>query len=73
MLRPLLPGNARITDSQTVAKSAACALLWTILSPCLAATPEAQLRTALEAKTGVITLPAGIIEIAREIVLRAGV
>ena len=34
-----------------------------------AATPEAQLRTALEAKTGVATLPAGVIEISREIVL----
>jgi hypothetical protein len=34
-----------------------------------AATPEAQLRTALEAKTGAVTLPAGVIEISREIVL----
>ena len=34
-----------------------------------AATPEALLRTALEASTGVVTLPAGAIEISREIVL----
>jgi len=42
-----------------------------ILSLCrtYAATPEAQLRTALEAKTGAVTLPAGVIEISREIVL----
>jgi hypothetical protein len=37
-----------------------------------AATPEAQLRTALEAKTGAITLPTGVIEISREIVLPIG-
>jgi hypothetical protein len=36
-----------------------------------AATPEAQLRGALEAKTGAITMPAGVIEISREIVLPA--
>jgi hypothetical protein len=49
-------------------------LLPAILSSYLlsAATPEAQLRTALEAKTGVITLPAGVIEISREIVLPVG-
>src|SRR5271165_6880069 len=35
----------------------------------LAADPEAQLRTALAAKTGAVTLPAGVIEISREIVL----
>jgi hypothetical protein len=52
-----------------MARLAACALWWAILSPCFAATPEAQLRTALEAKTGAIALPAGIIEISREIVL----
>jgi hypothetical protein len=41
-----------------------------ILSPLLsAATPEAQLRTAFESKTGVVTLPTGVIEISREIVL----
>jgi hypothetical protein len=34
-----------------------------------AASPEAQLRIALEAKTGAVTLPAGVIEISREIVL----
>ncbi len=47
--------------------------LLVVLSPFLlpAATPEAQLRTAVEAKTGVITLPAGVIEISREIVLPA--
>ncbi len=33
------------------------------------ATPEAQLRTALAQKTGAVTLPAGTIEISREIVL----
>ena len=39
-------------------------------SPLAAApTPEAQLRTALLAKTGAVTLPAGTIEISREIVL----
>ena len=37
-----------------------------------AASPEAQLRTALEAKTGSVTLPAGTIEISREIVLHHG-
>ena len=36
-----------------------------------AATPEAQLRVALEAKTGIVTLPAGTIEISRDIVLPA--
>jgi hypothetical protein len=43
------------------------------LSPLLlsAATPEALLRAALEAKTGAVTLPAGVIEISREIVLPA--
>jgi hypothetical protein len=42
-----------------------------ILSPLFlsAATPEALLRTALETKTGAVTLPAGVIEISREIVL----
>ena len=35
----------------------------------LAADPEAQLRTAFTAKTGQVTLPAGVIEISREIVL----
>jgi hypothetical protein len=42
-----------------------------LLTPLLlsAATPETQLRTAFEAKTGAITLPAGVIEISREIVL----
>jgi hypothetical protein len=39
------------------------------LAPIPAATPEAQLRTALLAKTGAVTLPAGVIEISREIVL----
>src|SRR4051794_26896334 len=34
-----------------------------------AADPEAQLRTALLAKTGAVALPAGAIEISREIVL----
>jgi hypothetical protein len=34
-----------------------------------AADPETQLRTALAAKTGVVSLPAGTIEISREIVL----
>lgn len=34
-----------------------------------AATPEADLRTALASKTGTINLPAGVIEISREIVL----
>ncbi len=34
-----------------------------------AATPEAGLRTALAAKTGAVTLPSGVIEISREIVL----
>ena len=34
-----------------------------------APTPETQLRTALAAKTGMVTLPAGTIEISREIVL----
>jgi len=52
------------------ARTLACAL---ILTPLLsAATPEAQLRSALEAKTGAITLPAGVIEISREIVLPNG-
>jgi hypothetical protein len=48
-------------------------LLLAILSPVLlsAATPEAQLRAALEAKTGAVTLPVGTIEISREIVLPA--
>jgi hypothetical protein len=36
-----------------------------------AATPEADLRAKLEAKTGAVTLPAGAIEISREIVLPA--
>lgn len=35
----------------------------------LAADPDAQLRAALMAKTGQVTLPAGVIEISREIVL----
>ena len=44
----------------------ACAL---ILSSLLAAaTPEAQLRHRFSKKTGAITLPAGTIEISREIV-----
>jgi hypothetical protein len=34
-------------------------------------TPEAQLRTALQTKTGAVTLPAGIIEISREITIPA--
>ncbi len=48
-----------------------CNLVLAILSPFLlsAATPEAQLRSAFEAKTGTVTLPAGTIEISREIVL----
>src|SRR5579863_6189649 len=33
------------------------------------ATPEAELRTALDVKAGIVTLPAGVIEISREIVL----
>jgi hypothetical protein len=46
-------------------------LLLAILTPLLlvAATPEAQLRTALATRTGAVTLPAGVIEISREIVL----
>jgi hypothetical protein len=44
-------------------------LLALLAAPAHAATPEAQLRTALEAKTGTITLPPGAIEISREIVL----
>ncbi len=46
-------------------------VLLAIVSPFLlsAATPEAQLRTALEAKTGAVTLPGGVIEISRDIVL----
>ena len=41
------------------------------LSPFLlsAATPEAQLRSALEARTGTVTLPAGTIEISRSLLL----
>ena len=34
-------------------------------------TPEAQLRTALQTKTGAVTLPTGVIEISREITLPA--
>jgi hypothetical protein len=43
----------------------------TMLSPFLlsAATPEADLRAALQTKTGAVTLPSGVIEISREIVL----
>jgi hypothetical protein len=37
--------------------------------PVSAATPEAMLRAVLETKTGAVTLPAGAIEISREIVL----
>jgi hypothetical protein len=49
-------------------------LVLAILSPLLltAATPEAQLRSALEAKTGAVIMPAGVIEISREIVLSTG-
>jgi hypothetical protein len=36
-----------------------------------AVSPEAQLRTALQAKTGSVTLPSGVIEISREIILPA--
>src|SRR6185312_5714837 len=47
-------------------------LVLSILAATLtAATPEAELRTALAAKTGNVTLPAGAIEIPREIVLPA--
>jgi hypothetical protein len=48
-------------------------LLLALLGPLLlsAATPEADLRTALAAKTGAVTLPAGVIEISREIILPA--
>src|SRR6185437_15808215 len=45
-----------------------------ILSVCPASaaiTPEAQLRIALQAKTGAVILPAGVIEISREIILPA--
>src|SRR5580658_10724787 len=50
-----------------------CCLTLAVLSPFFlsAATPEAQLRAALEAKTGAVTLPVGTIEISREIVLPA--
>jgi len=50
-------------------RSSAC--LFAALIPALlaAADPDAQLRTALLAKTGVVTLPGGAIEISREIVL----
>ena len=49
-------------------------LVLALLTPLLlaAATPEAQLRTALAATAGAITLPAGVIEISREIVLPTG-
>jgi hypothetical protein len=47
------------------------ALLIVGLSSVFAATPESQLRTALLAKTGAVTLPAGVIEISREILLPA--
>ena len=51
--------------------SSVVVVMLAILSLCRAsaATPESQLRTALEAKTGTVTLPAGVIEISREIVL----
>ncbi len=39
--------------------------------PIAAQTTETQLRTLLQKKTGVVTLPGGIIEISREIVLPA--
>jgi parallel beta-helix repeat protein len=44
-----------------------------LLIPCLcsAAITEAQLRTALAVKTGAVTLPAGMVEISRDIVLPA--
>lgn len=39
--------------------------------PLFCQTPEARLRTALQAKTGAVALPAGVIEISREITLPA--
>ena len=39
------------------------------LTAAFAQTPEAKLRTALAAKTGTVTLPAGVVEVSREIVI----
>lgn len=47
------------------------ALLILIVFPLAAQQPEVKLRTVLQAKTGVITLPGGTIEISREITLPA--
>ncbi len=46
-------------------------VIFSTLIPLLlnAATPESELRTAFNSKTGAVTLPAGVIEISREIVL----
>jgi hypothetical protein len=46
-------------------------LLLLALLPLAAQTTESQLRTLLQKKTGVVTLPAGVIEISREIALPA--
>jgi len=57
----------------SIASSTALAIALLITSQLLllAQTPEARLRTALQAKTGAVTLPTGVIEISREITLPA--
>ncbi len=67
--RPRNPSRAANADANR--NRGRLMLLLAILTPLLlvAATPETQLRTALATSTGTVTLPAGIIEISREIIL----